>query len=111
MQVTVLCECRMAPMAIDRDPNKFGAVIVKLGQDFVIERHLIAADGTPIGGIEGKNDDFVRKIVQRKHLVRGHVKVKSRSSRAGRKNLSHLLSPRDRNTDKRSFSARRVASR
>jgi hypothetical protein len=47
----------MAPVvAIDRDPKKLGPVIVKLGQDLVVERHLIAADRTPIGGIEGKND-------------------------------------------------------
>ena len=90
MQVTVLCECRMAPVAIDRDPKKFGPVIVKFGQDFVLDRHLIAADRTPIGRIEGKNDHLVRKITQRKHLVGRHVEVKSRSSSAGRKNLSHL---------------------
>ena len=40
-----------------RNPYKFGPMIVKLGQDFVIERHLITAGGT-IGGIEGKNDNF-----------------------------------------------------
>src|ERR1700730_10092365 len=56
MQVTVVCECRMAPVAIARDPKKLVPVIVKLGQDLVVERHLIAADRTPIGGIEGKND-------------------------------------------------------
>jgi hypothetical protein len=101
MQVTVPCECRMAPVAIDRDPKKLGPVIAKLGKDLVVwlnsrltglievERHLIAADRTPIGRIEGKNDHLVRKITQRKHLVGRHVEVKSRGTSAGRKNLSH----------------------
>src|SRR5437016_5907413 len=36
MQVARLCECLMAPCAINRNPQQLGAMLVKLRKDFIV---------------------------------------------------------------------------
>ena len=46
----------MAPGAVDGDPQQVGATAApELGQDLVVQGHLVAADRTPVGRIEGQN--------------------------------------------------------
>jgi hypothetical protein len=63
----------MTPCAIDRDPHEFGAQAAKLRQDLIEERRLIAADGTPIGGIERKDHGAPAEISERHSLVQHGV--------------------------------------
>src|SRR4029079_10529305 len=49
MQAAGPGEGLMAPGAVHRDAEQLRAVLVELGQNLVVERHLIAADRAPIG--------------------------------------------------------------
>jgi hypothetical protein len=40
----------------DRDAEQRGLVFLKLRTDLVVERHLVAADRTPIGRVESEDD-------------------------------------------------------
>ena len=43
----------VASDAVHRDADELRPVLLELRADFVIERHLVAADRTPVGGVEG----------------------------------------------------------
>ena len=73
MQLALARERGVTPHAIDRDPHQLGAVVVELGEHFVEERQLIAADGTPVGGIEGENHRTAAQLGERERLVRRGV--------------------------------------
>src|SRR5947209_2538168 len=45
------------------------AMLAKFGKDFVVERHLIAANRAPIRRIKREDDRLFRQIRQRQHLV------------------------------------------
>ena len=51
-QVALLREREVAPDAVDRDAEQLGVEALELGQDLVVERHLVAADRAPVRGIE-----------------------------------------------------------
>jgi hypothetical protein len=46
----------MTPGAVNRDPDQGGVEVPKLGEKFVVQRHLVAAHGAPIGRVEGQNN-------------------------------------------------------
>ena len=52
MQMAVARKGCVAPYPVDRNTQQFRAVLVKLRENLVVERHLIAKDRTPVGGLE-----------------------------------------------------------
>jgi hypothetical protein len=63
----------VTPLAIDRDPEELGVEFLDLGENLVVESHLVAADRTPVGGIEGEDDRPPAKVGEGDGLVRGRV--------------------------------------
>src|SRR6266404_2930036 len=59
----------VTPDTVDRDPENLGAVFAKLGKNLVVERHLIAAHGTPVSRIKDKDDRASSQLAQAEHLV------------------------------------------
>ena len=59
----------MAPHAIHRDVDELRTMGVELGVCGVVEGHLIAADGTPDGRIEGQDHRSAAKVFQSYGLV------------------------------------------
>ena len=62
-------ERAMAPRAVDRDAEQLGVVFRELVRHLVVERHLIAADRAPVGGIEREHDRPAAKIRELDRLV------------------------------------------
>src|SRR5205085_7023935 len=86
-QFAVMREGEMAPDPIDRDAEQFGVEARKLGEDLVVQGHLIAAHRAPVGRIKGENDWPTVKIAQRDLLVGRRVERKVRRWRAGAEKL------------------------
>src|SRR6266550_7288289 len=59
----------VTPDTIDRDPENLGAVFAKLGENLIVQRHLVAAHRTPVGGIEHEDDRPPAELAQAEHLV------------------------------------------
>ena len=59
----------MALHAIHRDVDEVCTMGVELDVCGVVEGHLIAADGTPVGGIEGQDHRSTTKVFQSYGLV------------------------------------------
>src|SRR5256884_9345113 len=55
--------------SVDRDAEQLGPVALKLRKDLVVQRHLVAADGTPVGWIERENHRPTTEVAQRPRLV------------------------------------------
>src|SRR5678816_1078343 len=70
VQVVVPGKDSVTPRAVHRYPEKFGFKLLKLIQYFVVERHLIAADRTPVGGIKCQDQRSSPELIQRYRLVR-----------------------------------------
>ena len=70
MQLAILAEGKVAPDAVDRDAEQRGVVTLKLRQDLVVERHLIAAHRAPVRRIEGENHRAAAKLLEPDLLVR-----------------------------------------
>jgi hypothetical protein len=64
------------------------------GQRLVVERHLIAADRTPVGRIEGDDHRLAGEVAEAQALIGGHVQREIRSLGAGTQKLGLLLSLR-----------------
>src|SRR4030095_16911298 len=69
MKITVLPVSAVTPCAINGDAQQICLVALELRQAFVVERHLVAADGTPICRVKGENDRASAKVFQRKLLI------------------------------------------
>ncbi len=83
VQMAVLREGVVAPGAINGNADQFGAVFLKLREDFVVERHLVAAYGAPIGGIKSQDDRASAQLGEREFLVGRDRERKIRRGRAG----------------------------
>src|SRR5207245_734567 len=70
VQLAVPGERRVAPDSIDGDTEELGAEARELFTDLVVKRHLVAADGAPIGRIEGQDHRPPAELRQRDLLVR-----------------------------------------
>src|SRR5207302_11519162 len=57
-------ECRVAPYAVHGDAEELGVIALELWQHLVIERHLVAAHGAPVGGIECQDHGPAAEIRQ-----------------------------------------------
>jgi hypothetical protein len=51
-QLAVLRECLVTPDPVNRNAQQLGAERLKLGEDLVVQRHLVAAHRTPIRRIK-----------------------------------------------------------
>ena len=60
-------------------------MLAELGQDFVVERHLVAADRTPVRRVEREDDRPSLQIPKGKPLVRRHPQFKVGSDCPGGK--------------------------
>jgi hypothetical protein len=66
----------VAPGTVHRNAEEFGPQFMKLREDFIIERYLVATDRTPICGIKDKDDRLPEKFAQANGLVRSAFKGK-----------------------------------
>jgi len=71
MKFALAAKGGMTPRAINRNAKEFSAKASKLGKQFVVERHLIAADWTPVCRIKGEHDWPPAKLRQTDELVGG----------------------------------------
>ena len=69
MKLALAAKGGVAPRAIDRNANEFSAEASKLRKQFIVERHLIAANRTPVGWIKGEHDWSPAKLRQADELV------------------------------------------
>jgi hypothetical protein len=83
MKTAVLGEGLMTPGPVHRNAEELGAVLAELRQDFVVQRHLIAADRAPICGIESQDHRPTLQIAERQPLVGGDTELEIRSDRSG----------------------------
>ena len=91
MQTAVLGISLMAPGAIHRNAEELGAVLAELGEDFIVERQLIAADRTPIGRVEGKDYRLTREVAERQVLIRRDPEGEVGGGRSGRQDMRHFF--------------------
>jgi hypothetical protein len=59
----------VAPHAIHRNTEQLGIVVLKDGQDFVVQNYLIAADRAPVGRVKDEYHRLSAKVTQRDRLV------------------------------------------
>ena len=74
----------MTPGAVNRNAHQFSIKTLEILQDFVVERHLIAANGTPVCRIKREHHISAAKIAQARTLIRGAAQIEIGSLRAGR---------------------------
>src|SRR5271155_255191 len=96
MQLAIERERRMTPGSIDRDSDDPRFVFVELGENLVVQRHLIATDRTPVGRIERHDQWSAAEIAQRHQLVGRAMQREIRRRRPRREYLvfsfSHIAS-------------------
>ena len=68
----VLGEGGVTPRAVHRDAEQRGPVASKLREDFVVQRHLVAAHRAPVRWIEREDDGLSAEVGQRQ--LAKHVK-------------------------------------
>src|SRR5258705_10816195 len=61
----------VAPYPVDRNTQQFRAVSVKLRENLVVKRHLIATDRAPFGGIDRQDYGLTPQIRKREVLIGG----------------------------------------
>src|SRR5205823_3535427 len=91
VQLALVGERPVAPRAIHRDAEELGAVARELGEDLVVQRHLIAADGTPVRGIKRQDDRLAAVVAQRDGLIRRAVEREGGCLSPGRERTSTPL--------------------
>jgi len=90
MQVSILAEGGMAPDAINRNSDKLSSMFLELRQYFVVQRHLVAANRTPVGRVEGQDYWPPPKLGERDGLVWRNVQGEVGRLCARRKYMRHL---------------------
>jgi hypothetical protein len=93
VQVAMLGEGLVAPGPVHRNAQELSPMLVELGEHLVVERHLVAADWTPIRGIEGQDDRFALQIAERESLVGGDPQLEVGRGRSFGQDLGHLARP------------------
>ena len=73
MQMAIARKGCVAPYPVDRNTQQFRAVSVKLRENLVVERHLIATDRAPVGGIERQDYGLTPQIREREVLIGGYA--------------------------------------
>jgi hypothetical protein len=91
VQFAITAERGVAPGTVHRDANQFRAEAFELRENFVVERHLIAANGAPIGRIKGEHDGLATKLAQLHRLIGSAVKTEVRRRCTGRQSRSAMI--------------------
>lgn len=68
-------------------------MLLEFGQDFVVYRHLITANGTPVRRIKSQNDRPSAQFTQADFLIRSDVECEVRRFRSWREDSGHFISP------------------
>ena len=55
----------MTPGSVDRNADQFGAMLPELRQYHIVEGHLIATNGTPVGWIESEDHAAALEVAER----------------------------------------------
>ena len=84
LKTTGFPERAVAPHTVDGNAKQLCAVFVELPMHFVVDRHLIPADGAPVGWVERQHDWPAAEVGEPDHLVGGGLKRERRSDRARR---------------------------
>ncbi len=71
MKPAVLGERLVAPDPVHGNAEQRRAELVEFREELIVEPHLVAADGTPVGGIEGEDDGLSAVFVEGEFLVGG----------------------------------------
>src|SRR5262249_5622961 len=87
-------ECEVTPHAVHGDAEQFRIVLLKLGQQLVVERDLVTAHRTPVGRIETEDQPVAAELVQRHRLIWGRVEREVWCFRA-RPQCRHTCLPTD----------------
>jgi hypothetical protein len=66
-------------------------VLFELGQNLVVERHLIAADRTPIGRVEGKDYRLTREVAERQVSIRHDPEGEVGGGGSGGQDMRHFF--------------------
>src|SRR6266550_1114910 len=72
---------RVTPCAVDGDTNDFSLELLELIQNLIVKRHLIAANGAPVGRVKRQYHRSSAELMQRHRLVRRGSQCKKRSLR------------------------------
>src|SRR3981081_352006 len=91
MQVAVLGEGLVAPRAVHRNSQQLSAMFAELGNDFIVKRHLVAADRAPVRRIERKDDRPSLQIAEREPLIGRDPQLEIWGGCAGGQNLGHSI--------------------
>src|SRR5262245_10827636 len=89
MQPTILRKGCMTPCPVYGNSEKIRAVPLKLGKNFVVQRHLIATDGAPIRRIKSKNHRPPTEFAEGQFLIRRGVEREIRRWCSRTQNLGH----------------------
>jgi hypothetical protein len=93
MEPSVPDEGLVAPGPVNRNAQELGAMFTEFGENFVVKRHLIAANRAPVRRIEGKDHGLAAQILQREPLIRSDAQLEVRSGCSFRQDVSHVLFP------------------
>src|SRR5579862_3858896 len=74
-ELSILFEREMAPDPIHGNAQELASEALELGQDFIVERHLVATDGAPVGRVEGKDHGASQEFAQGHFLIGGTMKA------------------------------------
>src|SRR5207249_2147934 len=85
VELALVGERSVAPGAIHRDAEQLGAVAVEIGEDLVVQRHLIAAHRAPVRGIKRQDHRLAAVVTQRDSLIRRTVQREVGRLSPGRK--------------------------
>src|SRR5262245_65463875 len=80
----------MAPDTIDRNAEQVRVKAAKLGQEFIIEHHLVPTHWAPVSRVESEDYRSAAKFTQRDGLIRGSVQCEVRGRGAGPERLGRI---------------------
>ena len=62
MQLPIPAEGRVTPGAVNGDAEQFRSQFLELRENFIVKRHLVAADRTPIRRVKGENNRLSAEV-------------------------------------------------
>src|ERR1700722_19906422 len=82
----------MAPNSVHGNSQQLGVESMEVGQNLVVEGHLVSAYRTPVSWVKSQNHRPASQFVERQGLIGGDVQSEIRRRRARRQNLRHATS-------------------
>jgi hypothetical protein len=83
MEMAIFGERIMAPRTIHRNPQKRRFELLEFREYFVVEGHLIAADGAPVRRIESQNEWLAEQLAEGEFLIGCDMEGKFRGRSTG----------------------------